>query len=184
MKMEPVSLETIWAEYGERLRRFLLSKVSRPEDADDLVQDILIRVHKKLPQLRESGKLQSWLFQIARNALIDHYRRSGSSSPKPFLLEGDSDAGSNEDIRLELTGCLQPFLKKIPGLYRQALTEVDLKGVSQKALALRLGISHSAVKSRVQRGRAMLKDMFFECCSYCRDARGGVTDYRKRTGRC
>ncbi len=186
MQPDSAVLESIWNEYGERLRRFLRARVARPEDADDLAQEILIKVHKNLAQLKETDKLQSWLFQIARNALTDHYRKTGvnpagaSATQEELAFDGQEDGS----IRAELTGCLEPFLKQLPDKYRDAVTAVDLQGQPQNRLAEQWGLSYSALKSRVQRGRALLRELFFQCCSYEIDARGRITGYQSKNGCC
>ncbi len=184
MKPQPVPLETIWNDYGERLRRFLRARVSRPEDADDLAQEILIKVHSNLSQLQDSGKLQSWLFQIARNALTDHHRKSAASRSRQDAAENENHSDSENTARLELTRCLEPFLQELPDKYRDAVTAVDLNGEAQNRLAEKYGISYSALKSRVQRGRAMLKDLFFKCCAYEIDARGRIVSYQSKRDCC
>ena len=186
MKPETVQLETIWDDYGKRLRRFLLARVSRPEDADDLTQEILIKVHKNLSQLKEADKIQSWLFQIARNALTDHYRKSRVSHFRGEAQDGDIIFGLKEEktLRHELAGCLEPFLKQLPHKYREAVVAADLNGVPQKQLAEEWGLSYSALKSRVQRGRVLLKDLFFQCCSYEVDGRGRILSYKSKRDCC
>lgn len=66
---------------------------------------------------------------------------------------------------------------QLPEKYRKAVEATDLKGASQKAHAEELGLPTSTVKSRVQRGRKMLGNLFHECCSYELDARGNIMDY-------
>lgn len=66
---------------------------------------------------------------------------------------------------------------QLPEKYREAIEAIDLKGKSQKDLAEELGLGHSTVKSRVQRGRAMLGELFNECCTYQLDARGNIIGY-------
>ncbi len=83
-----------------------------------------------------------------------------------------------DKIRQELSNCIQPFVKSLPKKYRDAVEAVDLKGVSQKAMAEELGLSHSAIKSRVQRGRQMLAELFQACCTYELDKRGNIMDYQ------
>ena len=63
---------------------------------------------------------------------------------------------------------------QLPEKYRKAVEATDLKGASQKAHAEELGLPTSTVKSRVQRGRKMLGNLFHECCSYELDARGNI----------
>ncbi len=186
MKEGTLDIQQVWRDYGDRLRRFLVSKVASPDDAEDLLQEVLIKTHRHLPTLNDPKKFQAWLFQIARNTLTDYYRKrhapvSDQSLPEPAALENMENSGR---VRQELSRCLQPFLKQLPKNYRAVVEAVDLKGQSQKALAEEWGLSHSAVKSRVQRGRNMLKDLFHACCTYQLDARGNIIDYEGKKDCC
>ena len=186
MQEGTLDIQQVWRDYGDRLRRFLVSKVASPEDAEDLLQEVLIKTHRHLPTLNDPKKFQAWLFQIARNTLTDYYRKqrvtvSDQSLPEPAALDREDDPGK---VRQELRRCLQPFLKRLPKTYREAVEAVDLKDQSQKSLAEELGLSHSAVKSRVQRGRKILKELFHACCTFQLDARGNIIAYENNKGCC
>ena len=183
-----MELKQLWQEYEDRLRQFLLSRVKNPADVDDLLQEILIKTYQHLNTVKEPEKLLSWLFQIARNTLIDYYRKSRVETSRQDIVKGamltDEEPEQYEQIRQELTNCIRPFLNQLPEKYREAIEMVDLQGSSQKELAKKLGLSHSAVKSRVQRGRSMLKAKFEECCRCELDVRGNVVDYEVKLNGC
>jgi RNA polymerase sigma-70 factor, ECF subfamily len=183
-----MDVQIIWEEYGSQLKRFLMSKVSTPEDTEDLLQEILIKTHNNLASIKEPDKFKSWLYQIARNTIIDYFRKKRPRLSDQDILELETLSAQNPDsinpVISELSQCIRPFLMQLPEKYCQAVEAIDLKGVSQKALAVELGLPHSTVKSRVQRGRAMLSDLFNECCTYQLDARGNVMDYKDATDCC
>ncbi len=183
-----MDIEQIWNDYGNLLRRFLLSKVNNPEDAEDLLQEILIKTHKNMGSLKDPKKFKAWLFQIARNTLIDYYRKpsktlSAQSIPELAEIIEDS-AGAQEIMRLELSQCIKPFIDNLPKNYGEAVEAIDLQGISQKDLAQELGLSHSAIKSRVQRGRQKLSELFRECCTYEVDVRGNIISYEGKSECC
>jgi RNA polymerase sigma-70 factor (ECF subfamily) len=70
-----MDIQIVWEKYGDRLRKFLLSRVKNPDDAEDLLQEILIKTHKNISSVKEPKKFQSWLFKVARNTLYDYYRK-------------------------------------------------------------------------------------------------------------
>lgn len=183
-----MEFKELWLEYEDRLRQFLLSRVKNTADVDDLLQEILLKTYQHLNTVQKPEKLLSWLFQITRNTLIDYYRQSGVYSSRQDIVKGamltDSEPEQYEQVRRELTNCIRPFLNQLPDKYREAIEMVDLQGASQKELALKLGLSHSAVKSRVQRGRSMLKNKFHECCAYKLDVRGNLIDYQVKPNGC
>lgn len=181
-----MNAQKVWEEYGSQLRNFLVAKVPTPEDADDLLQEILIKTHKNLNTLKEPEKFKSWLYQIARNTIIDYYRKQ-----RPIVSDQDirnslpaQDPDPENPVLSELSQCVRPFLKQLPDKYREALEATDLEGRSQKDLAQELGLPHSTVKSRVQRGRSMLDDLFQECCTYQLDVRGNIMDFTDREDCC
>lgn len=123
-----------------------------------------MRVHTKLHLLKDEQKLQAWIFRIARNSINDYYRKTKPHQPLgDFEIADDYD---DTDLMREWSGCLEPFLKDLPEKYRTALELAEIKGMKQKEVAEKLGISYSGAKSRVQRGRELLKQGFIDCCKF------------------
>lgn len=173
------TVETIWNEFAEKLGQFIRSRVSDPATADDIRQDVFVKVQKKLNQLDDPAKIQSWLYLIARNAIIDHYRAKKPTTQIPESLP----AAEKEDNDPELAGLKAAFRRMVyslPDPYRDAIVLTEFEGLSQKELADRLRISLSGAKSRVQRGRALLKKMLLDCCQFEFDRRGSVIDCNPR----
>lgn len=81
---------------------------------------------------------------------------------------------------MALSGCVSVFVAQLPSPYREAMTLVELEGKTAKEAAEMVGISISGMKSRVQRGRAQLRDLFERCCEVALDACGKVTDFTLR----
>ena len=79
-----------------------------------------------------------------------------------------------------LAGCVSMFVAQLPSPYREAITLVELEGMTAKQAAEMVGISVSGMKSRVQRGRAQLRELFDRCCEIALDARGKPTDFTPR----
>lgn len=177
-----------WGLFRARLLAYVRSRLDDPADAEDLVQEILARAAARLPELRDGGRLLPWLHRVARNSLIDHYRRRGRRSPTVALedlpdAESPSvppDGAGGTDARAALAACLHPMLATLPPDYREALRKVDLEGRRQVDVARELGLGDSALKSRVQRGRKLLHQAFTDCCAIEQDAAGRVTDFRPR----
>lgn len=163
----------------DQIRPFVARRVRSPADVDDIVQDVFLRLHRGLPGLRDAERLGPWLYQIVRNAITDRYRvqsREVANVPELPAIPEEEDADPSQGL---LT-CIAPFVARLPSPYREAVTLVDLEGVSQKDAAGMLGISIPGVKSRVQRGRAKLRVMFDECCHIELDVRHRVIDCQRR----
>ena len=185
MSEKSISTEEIWELLSVKLRNFLLKRVSDERVADDLLQETFIRIHKKLHHLDNAQRITPWVFQIARNLVIDHYR---SMSREPTygedLLDVSVDVeGSN--LNELVSGWISQMVSKLPESYRYAVELYELKGISQRTIADHLGISLSGAKSRIQRGRAKLKSMLLECCTFQKDRRGNVIGYvRNKSENC
>lgn len=178
-----------WVRLAEPIRRFMARRVRDAHAAEDLAQDVMLKLHAALAgeprEGNEDGRLAAWVFRIARNTLADYYRSPRSRGHVP--LEGAAEPGSADpvadaDATVELTACLRPIVARLPEPYREAVELAELEGLSQAALAARLGISLSGAKSRVQRGRERVKAMLLDCCRIEVGRGGGVTGC-ERTGR-
>jgi RNA polymerase sigma-70 factor (ECF subfamily) len=166
-----------WQEYRDALYRFVLKRVGEAEAAEDIVQDVLVKAYAQQETLREPAKLRSWLYRITRNAVIDFYRLRKPLVALPDELYQENQKGAEELAMRELAPCLVPLLDTLPPPYREALRLVDFEGVKQREVASMLGLSWSGAKSRVQRGRKMLRDALLNCCRVELDRRGRVVDY-------
>lgn len=176
-----ISTDQIWAEYRSALKGFLHKRISNPADVDDLLQDILLKTHTHLDELQSADSIRGWLFAVARNATIDHYRKQGRALPDANdLWYADEDL----DPQAEFEPCLRPFIAGLPEDQAALLTAIDLDGQSQRDYAAATGISYSTLKSRVQSARKALRGQFDRCCALTLDANGGVIDYTRREKNC
>ena len=180
------AVTAVWQQVHAGLRAFIARRVADEAEIDDIVQEVFLRVHRRLDSLKDPQKIVSWIYQITRHTIIDHYRSMRRRREIPAGLAGDvadrvpvSLPRTDEPgrLRTELAACLRPMLDRLSKDYRDAVTLVELEGLTQQAAATRIGLSLSAIKSRVQRGRQQLKRMLNECCLIQLDRRGGVADY-------
>lgn len=175
--------EKVWQEYHSRLRAFIKSKISDDAATDDILQNVFLKMHTGLPSLRDGAKLKSWLYQIARNVIVDYYRSQKPSVDIPGWLtlpESDPDA----KVEQELSECMRPMIQLLPEKYRETIILSELKGYTHREIASRQGISLSGVKSRVQRGRVQLKEMLTDCCRLEFDHNGRLCDYERKGKAC
>ncbi len=172
------TLENIWHEFAEKLRQFIRARVADPATAEDILQDVFVKIQARLGQLKDPAKLPSWIYLIARHAIIDHYRARKETVEVPETLAAEAEPSSVEIADLQ-TAFLR-MMDSLPEPYREALVRTEFDGLTQQQLAERLGISLSGAKSRVQRGRAQLKQMLNECCTFEFDRRGKVIECSPR----
>lgn len=167
----------LWREFSAPLRKFLRARTHTQADADDLLQDVFIRIQKNLPELRETAKLQGWVYRIARNAVIDHYRTRREHLPLDFNLESEDITGRDD---IDLSGALLKFIAALPANYREPLIRHEFQGEPLQAVATAYGISLTATKSRVRRARLLLREMLDQCCRFEFDQRGHVIEATPR----
>jgi RNA polymerase sigma-70 factor, ECF subfamily len=172
------------ATIAEALRAFIRHRVRHPQDAEDITQDALLRFYRAAPNLHDELALEGWMYQIARSAIIDHHRRAGT---RPAVAESDdwrehpADEPDEPSAEQSLATCLSALLDRIPERYRTALELTDLGGLTQERAAAELGLSTSGMKSRVQRGRRLLRAEITHCCQIALDRRGAVADVEIRS---
>ena len=181
-----------WQELDAKLRPFVSRRIRNESDVDDIVQEVFLRIQKGLVDLRDDDRFGPWVYQIARSAIIDHQRRAA----KHRVVDADppeqpiEDETNDNEVSEELASYLAPFVAMMPSPYREAITLTELEGVTQKEAAEMLGVSLSAMKSRVQRGRQLLRQHLELCCHIALDARGKVVscepraDYKPPKGCC
>ena len=175
--------ENSWREYRSRLFSFIRKRVNDYETAEDILQEVLITSWLKLDNLRDDGRLISWMYTIARRGVIDYYRKKEKEPTLNLESSLEDNAyvepfppNSSPPVEQELANCILPMIDQLPPTYRRALLYTELHGMSQKDLAIKEGLSISGAKSRVQRGRAMLKEMMTACCRLEFDRQGRIID--------
>jgi RNA polymerase sigma-70 factor, ECF subfamily len=191
------SAEAAWHELRGQLLGYIARRVRTHEDAEDILQEVMLRIHRHSGDLEHADRMAGWIYRIASNAIVDYYRTPArrefpagrrldvpGSGPSDSTSPSFTAESSAADPGAELARCLMPLIERLPASYRQALVLTELEGVTQTEAAARLGISVSGMKTRVQRGRRLLKDSLLDCCHVELDRRGGVTGYSARRGSC
>lgn len=133
----------IWNLYAIDVERFILSKVQDECVSKDLLQEVFLRVHVNKHRLKESDKVKSWLFSIARNIVVDYYRK------KRVLQVVDQMEVTEEPLINQVhteVECLKGIINVLPPKYKVAVQMADLEGKKQQEIADSLGISLPAVK--------------------------------------
>jgi RNA polymerase sigma-70 factor (ECF subfamily) len=185
--MPDAAVARSWTETMDRLRRYVTSRVSDPEVAADLAQDVVVR-SLAAGALERADDLNGWLFRAAQNAIVDHYRTrrptAGLADEVTSVAEPEvADAGPNRATR-ELARCMQPLIEQLPSKYRDALVAVDLEGRTHHEAAAAAAMSVSGMKSRVQRGRRQLRDLLAGCCTVAVDRTGSISSYTPADASC
>lgn len=178
-----------WLAFVEPLRAFLRRRVPPGVEADDVAQEVFLRLARHRATMAAVRDLDAWVFRVARAALTDAWRaerrralRASDRDPDSFAGDGSIDeltvgegrGAEGVEARAAISACVRPFVAALSPPYRRALELTAVEGLTQEEAARREGISLSGMKSRVQRARAIVVRELQHCCGLQRDARGVV----------
>lgn len=184
-----------WQPFVDGLRGFVARRVP-VIDAEDVAQEVLLRLHQQASTLRDVNRAQAWVFGIARRVVADYYRgriRADESADIEIDSLADPEAGVHESfssfagdhsVHEEVLTWLRPIAEGLPSKYRDALLMADFEGRTQREVAASLGLSLSGAKSRVQRARKMLATELEHCCAVEVDAEGRARDFTRNACDC
>ena len=182
--------EPSWAHFVEGLRAFVRNRVPA-QDAEDVAQEALLRIHESAATLRDPSRTQAWVFAVARRTVADFYRKrrpADGADPAPLETLADPSAAVAEKLATyagdhsaheEVLTWLRPIAEGLPEGYREALLLADFDGRTQRQVAEELGLSLPGAKSRVQRARRMLAAELEKCCSVELGTEGRVQDFKR-----
>ena len=158
--------EEIVTQYGRRIFNLAYRFTSRADAAEDLTQDVFVRIYRTLDQYDpKQGNLQNWLMRLARNLIIDDYRRrerapqdsySEDLADHTYHLRAPTDTPQRSLERLELGAQVQAGIDKLPPDLRTCVILRDIEELSYQEIVELLRIPEGTVKSRINRGRIEL----------------------------
>ena len=169
----PVSAKEIYDRFDADLGAFVHSRAGDPDAAEDVLQDVYLKIHSRIGTVRDEERIAPWVFRVARNAVTDYYRAKRPAQELGEVPEAYPDPES-EDLERELGRSVRGMLEGLPPEHREALRLTEYEGLTQRELADRLGIGLSGAKSRVRRARTRLKALLLDCCHFELDRRGRV----------
>ncbi len=174
-----IQTEALWNEFSERLLFFIRGKVNNKVDADDILQNVFLKIHQNLGEFKEEKNLKSWIFTIARNSIIDYYRSSKVTEEYNEEIEKIFE-NDEENFNEEIACCIDEFINLLPENYQESIRLYQFEEMKHKDIAEKLNLSVSASKSRVQRGRKQLRLLLEECCKFQLDKYGNIVDYQQK----
>ncbi len=184
-----VTTNAVWEEFSRNLKGFIRKRVQDEHDADDILQDVFLKIHNKIDGLKDENKLAAWVYQITRNAIIDYYRHQNKVLETSMELPAEIEALVENPIETvetdsHITACMKPVIDSLPEKYKQALILTEYETLTQKEMAERLGLSLPGAKARVQRARKKIKTMLLDGCHFEFDRLGNIIDYQAKEGGC
>jgi RNA polymerase sigma-70 factor (ECF subfamily) len=192
--MGTVELEfkDVYDKFHDKVSRYLERMVGK-NDAEDVTQEVFLKIDKGLPNFQGQSSLSTWVYRIATNAAVDRMKSRSygegketvaleeiSREPEDRGAEAASLSAEREAIRKEMNECIQEFVAKLPADYRVVILLSEMKELKNQQIADILGISLDTVKIRLHRARTRLKAEFEAGCSFYHDETGTLSCDRKR----
>ena len=161
-----------WRQHQAEIRAFLKNRAGSADEADDLLQEVFLKALHQGKEFCSIENARAWLFQVARNLLVDRLRLTKEQVPLPDDLHAELTA---EPVPVDLLShCLPRVLSELSQEDREAIMLCDIQGMTQKSFAERLRLSLPAAKSRVQRARLRLRAQLADACQLTFDEEGKV----------
>jgi RNA polymerase sigma-70 factor (ECF subfamily) len=188
-----LDFQSLYDQFQSRILRYLINMVGEA-DAEDLTQEIFIKISKALPNFRGECKLSTWVYRIATNGALDRIRSSAYQAKAPTISDekvvievDDRNIWTGEKVpvlewqvvRKEMSECLQEYIQRLPESYRMVLALSEFEGLSNQEIAAILNVSIGAVKIRLHRARERLRnDLIANCPPYWVEGNEFVPDLK------
>lgn len=176
-------------EFYNAIKGFFVKRTPSIQVAEDLTQEVFLKIRKSSRE-EDIHSIKSWLFTVAKNTLIDYYRRKSKLGVETSSLEEFDESGvgieweeAEDDLNV-ITSCALNMMNKLDLKDRVLIQKVYIDGISQKELANEMGINYSTLKSRSQKSLSNLKHELFNCCSFKKDRRGRTFECELNKKKC
>ncbi len=193
--LDNLNFHTIYDEFQPKILRYLASMVGE-SDAEDVTQEVFIKISRTWPDFRGESKLSTWVYRIATNAAVDRLRSTAYQQTKPTTTEESIEAQVDDRnlwtgekvpvlewqvVRKEMGDCIREYIQKLPESYRVVLVLSELEGLTNQEVADVLGVTIGTIKIRLHRARVRLKrDLINNCPSYWVDGNEFIPDLKDR----
>ncbi|MFN2571469.1 MAG: RNA polymerase sigma factor [Gemmatimonadales bacterium] len=160
----------VLVENHRRFLAFLERRVGSREAAEDILQDAFVRSLDSLDTVRDEDAVIPWFYRLLRNAVIDHYRRSGAEQRALDYIASTSEnsaPGIDEELHDEVCGCVVSLVKTLKPEYAAVIQRLDLDGIGVAAFAHEAGITANNAGVRLHRAHAALRRQLALCCTTC-----------------
>ena len=161
--------------YGHKIFQLAFRYLRNHEDAEEVVQDVLLKVFRKIEAFRGDSALSSWIYRITFNTAMSRLRRTratrlaeatelqvgvAASDDQPAAYDPPdwSQLADEEMLRRQLRERLVEAVGDLPPIYREPVILRDLKGLTTEEASSRIGVKDQTLKSRLHRGRLILRE--------------------------
>ena len=177
---DPAAVRQLAEQYGQRIHQLALRHMKNREDAEEVTQDVLLKVYRKIGAFRGDSALSSWIYRITFNTAMSRLRQhkgaraadqereralaaleasDGGATPRTTADPADwSHMPDEELLRFELRRAVEVAVRELPEIYRQPVILRDLEGLTTEEASTRLRVKDQTLKSRLHRGRLLLRE--------------------------
>lgn len=203
MSDKKLKFQEIYSIFHPKVLHYLTRLVGE-SDAEDLTQEVFIKISRSLEGFRGESSLSTWIYRVATNAALDKQRSTSFQSRRGELSTEEKETETAEKdlwtgqkiipldqqlIRKEMNQCIRDFIFRLPANYRAVVILSEIEGFKNREIAEILGTSLDTVKIRLNRARAQLKKEFETHCSFYHDERNvfscdlktALRDFKKST---
>lgn len=178
--MEKKLLET-WEELNNHLLFFIRKRIKNKEDAEDILQDVYIKLHKNINSLNDEKKIISWIYQITRNTINECYRKCYRIKQVGFEdCHVEMTQEEEENLNDEILVSMKKFIEQLPVDSKKLIELYEFEDMSHKEISKKLEIKENTSKSRLKRAKEKIKNQLDECCLFQIDKFGNILDYTKK----
>ena len=148
---------------------FLERRVGDRQLAEDILQDAFVKTIEKADSVRDETSSVAWFYRVLRNAVIDHYRRTGvrNKALEQLGRELEGAVQPPPEIHEAICGCITRLAETLKPEYAEALQKVEVEEMSMQAFAESAGISPNNAAVRVFRAREALRKQLRNSCGTC-----------------
>ncbi|HJT81264.1 MAG TPA: sigma-70 family RNA polymerase sigma factor [Chthoniobacterales bacterium] len=177
MVNDPFDLALV--QVSARLRSYFARRIRDSNTVEDLTQETLLKALRARDNLRDFHRIETWIYRIAHCTAVDFYRRKRPVCEVSDHLPGEHSA-AGRDVRQILAASARCYLGTLPPAYRVPVELAEYEGLPHGEVARRLGLTLSATKARVRRGKIMVRGLMEAQCEFQYDVLGNVISYQLR----
>jgi RNA polymerase sigma-70 factor (ECF subfamily) len=163
----PIGRDQLLAQHHRRFLDFLRPRVENDAVAEDILQDAYAKSIERADQIRDDESVVAWFYQVLRNAVVDHYRRSGAERNAREHLKSDTEPTLEPELRDNVCTCVTAVLPDLKPEYADIVTAVELRERPISEVALEKGLTTNNATVRLHRARAALRRRLVEVCGAC-----------------
>lgn len=172
---------SIWNKFHKDLKYLVMLKISNKEDAQDVLQDIFVKIYKNIDYVDNIENLKAWVNKIATNTIIDYYKKAKINTTDIDILNIEDENIIDESYNHEISKCLNLFLHQLNKEDEDIINNAHFKKLKHKEIANEINISVANSKVKFSRAKKKLKNLLSECCEFQVDKYGNIVTYNQKT---